>query len=278
MRSPARWWPAGLVIAMLSRGTYTSAQSLAYIGSTQYAAGEYVFKRQVWSAYMSNGVAWSAERIRISASIPLVIQDVGLVQYSGAGMMVPTGGMANGEGTPQAAGMMSAGTMSGPNAQHIGIGDPVARIDARLAGERGLLPAIWAIGSTKAPVADVAHGFGTGEWDVGGGLSLEKSLTRTSFVAEAVYWKLGNPPGGEFRNAVAYSLSGGQLLGNGQLSVLGSVFGASSLWRGLAAPLQAALGLGYRFPSGSGISGSVAAGLTRSTPDLAIAAAWRIPM
>ena len=257
------------------------AQSFSYDGGLQYATGDFIFTQRTWSAYLSNGLSWSDGRFRASASIPLVMQPEGWVQYSGAGMMVPTGGMAGSAGgsTSNNPGMMNGGTMT-PSSNmpfsSVGVGDPIGRIDVALS-RADQDPVLRLVGAVKAPLADVSRGFGTGEWDVGAGLSSTVKVASMSVFAEAVYWKLGNPPGGSVRNAVAYALSMGRALPRSRWSVLGSVSGASSLWTGLAAPVQAGMGVGYLFESGSSVFATAAAGLTRTAPAISTGLGWRVP-
>lgn len=263
----------------------TPAQSLSYVGGVQYATGDFIFSQRTWSAYLSNGLAWSGGRLRASASVPLVLQPAGWLQYSGAGMMVPTGGVA---GSPDTPGSVVSGMGSGMHGgsmtpsgdmpfSNVGIGDPVGRIDAAVLrdGDRALLSVV---GAAKAPLADVDRGFGTGQWDVGAGFSGMAKFRGAMLFADAVYWKLGNPPGGSLRNAVAYALSVGGPVAAGRWSVLGTLSGASSLWTGLEAPAQAGLGIGYLFESGSSTFVTAAAGLTRTAPTLSIGVGWRVPL
>ena len=196
-------------------------------------------------------------------------------------MMVPTGGMAGSAGgsTSNNPGMMNGGTMT-PSSNmpfsSVGVGDPIGRIDVALS-RADQDPVLRLVGAVKAPLADVSRGFGTGEWDVGAGLSSTVKVASMSVFAEAVYWKLGNPPGGSVRNAVAYALSMGRALPRSRWSVLGSVSGASSLWTGLAAPVQAGMGVGYLFESGSSVFATAAAGLTRTAPAISTGLGWRVP-
>ncbi|MGZ9189427.1 MAG: hypothetical protein ACXW39_05155 [Nitrospira sp.] len=260
----------------------TPAQSFSYDGGLQYATGDFIFTQRTWSAYLSNGLSWSDGRFRASASIPLVMQPAGWLQYSGAGMMVPTGGVAGSAGasTSNNPGMMNGGTMT-PSSDvpfsSFGIGDPIGRIDVALS-RADPDPVLRLVGAVKAPLADVSRGFGTGEWDVGAGLSSTVKVASISVFAEAVYWKLGNPPGGSVRNAVAYALSIGRVLPRSRWSVLGSVSGASSLWSGLEAPVQAGMGVGYLFESGSSVFATAAAGLKRTAPAISTGLGWRVPL
>ena len=109
-------------------------------------------------------------------------------------------------------------------------------------------PQLSFVGAAKAPIANVNKGYGTGKWDGGAGLSSAVNVASISVFAEAVYWKLGNPPGATLRHAVAFALSVGRVLPRSRWSVLGTVSGASSLSTGLEAPVQAGMGLGY-FPN-----------------------------
>lgn len=262
------------------------AQSLSYVGGLQYATGDFIFTQRTWSAYLSNGLSWSAGRLRASASVPLVMQPAGWLQYSGAGMMVPTGGMAGSAGThmssiPGMGSGMNGGTMtpsSGMPFSRVGIGDPIGRIDVALSRADAEHPVVSLVGVAKAPLANVNHGFGTGEWDVGAGLSSTVKVASISVFAEAVYWKLGNPPGGSVRNAVAYALSIGRAFPRSRWSVLGTVSGASSLWTGLEAPVQAGAGVGYLLESGSSVFATAAAGLTRTAPAISTGLGWRVPL
>jgi hypothetical protein len=160
----------------------------------------------------------------------------------------------------------------------VGIGDPIGRIDVALSRADAEHPVVSLVGAAKAPLADVNRGFGTGEWDVGAGLSSAVKVASISVFAEAVYWKLGNPPGASLRNAVAYALSIGRAFPRSRWSVLGTVSGASSLWTGLEAPVQAGMGVGYLFESGSSVFATAAAGLTRTAPAISTGLGWRVPL
>jgi hypothetical protein len=273
-----------LAVAVLAVAAVTTpAQPLSYVGGLQYATGDFIFTQRTWSAYLSNGLSWSSGRLRASASVPLVMQPAGWLQYSGAGMMVPTGGMAGGAGgsASNSPGMMNGGTMtpsSGMPFSRVGIGDPIGRIDVALTRADAEHPAVSLVGVAKAPLANVNRGFGTGEWDVGAGLSSTVKVASISVFAEAVYWKLGNPPGASLRNAVAYALSIGRPFPRSRWSLLGTVSGASSLWTGLDAPAQAGVGVGYLLESGSSVFATAAAGLTRTAPAISTGLGWRVPL
>ena len=259
------------------------AQRVAYVGSVQYATGDFVFAQRTWSAYLSNGLSLSTGRLRATVSIPVVFQDAGLVQYSGGGMMVPSGGMGSGgtstgSGTGTGGGMMGGSGSGDMMSSHVGIGDPIGRAELELLPDDNAQRSLSVVGAVKAPLAGVSSGFGTGKWDVGGGMSAAFAFGRTSILADAVYWKLGNPSGWSLQDAVAYTVSVGRVLEGGRWSVLASVTGASPTWAGLSAPVQGGAGLGYMLPSGSSIIFSAAAGLTNTAPSIATSLGWRVPL
>lgn len=279
---------------VLAAGHSASAQShsppLAWIGSFQYAAGDYIFTERTWSVYLSNGITWSSARLRVTATLPLIMQDAGWVQYGGGGMMLPTGGMAGTSSSNNATGGTSGGMMGGsmhggtmtPSAgmpfSHIGIGDPIGRVELALWPGDATRAGLSIVGSAKAPLADVNRGFGTGEWDAGAGLSAKASIGGTMFFGDAMYWSLGNPPGASLRNVVAYSASIGRPLPGYRWSVLGSITGATSYWPGVEAPAQAGIGVGYLLQSGSSIAASGFVGLTRTAPSVSLGLGWRVPI
>ena len=262
------------------------AQSLSYFGGLQYATGDFIFTQRTWSAYLLTGLSWSSGRVRVSASVPLVMQPAGWQQYGGTGMMVPTGGSpgsaggAAGNGSGMGSGMSGGAMMpsTGMLFSRVGIGDPIGRVDVALLRGDAEHPVVSLVGAVKAPLADVGRGYGTGEWDVGAGLSGAVTVRGMVVFAEAVYWKLGNPPGGSLRNAVAFALSMGRTLPRSHWSVLGTVAGASSPWTGFEAPVQAGMGVGYLFDSGSSVFATAAAGLTRTAPAISMGLGWRVPL
>ena len=276
-----------LTVAVLATAAVRApAQSLSYVGGVQYATGSFIFTQRTWSAYLSNGLTWSEGRMRISASIPLVLQPAGWLQYNGSGMMVPTGGIA---GTASGSsgnssgmgGAMHGGTITPASStpfSGVGLGDPIGRVDVALSQSEAGRPTLSLVGAVKAPFADVKSGFGTGKWDVGAGLSSAVNVSGVSILAEAVYWKIGNPAGASLRDAVAYALSIGRALPGSHWSVLGIVSGATSLWSGLEAPVQAGAGVGYLLESGSSVFVTAAAGLSRTAPAISTGLGWRVPL
>ena len=72
------------------------------------------------------------------------------------------------------------------------------------------LPAITPFVKVKIPTADESKGLGTGEWDVGFGLELDKRLREFFLLGDVSYTVIGDPPGQTFRNRPAASVGIGR--------------------------------------------------------------------
>jgi hypothetical protein len=208
-------------------------------------------------------------------------------------MMLPTGGMSTASGTNGGStgssgdnsgmmgGSMHGGTMTPSSSMpfsDVGIGDPIGRVELALwpADQAGTRLSL--VGSAKAPLSDVNHGFSTGEWDAGAGLSGSATMGGFMLFGDAMYWALGNPVGASLRNVVACSVAVGRPLAGYRWSVLGTVTGATSYWPGVQAPAQAGIGVGYLLESGSSINALGAFGLTRTAPTISLGLGWRVPL
>ncbi len=187
-------------------------------------------------------------------------------------------------------GSMSAGGLSGASGamrqavalpdtatfDQVGVGDPTLRLAVDLVppGRRDF--SVTVAGQVKAPLADPTRGFGTGEWDGGGSLSVARRLGSTLLFGELGYWILGDLPDLELRNPVSFSVGVGQRIAGGKLSVLASLSGTSRILAETDPPLDVGGGIGYRLGEGRSLGVSVSVGLSESSPDLAVSAGWQI--
>ncbi len=279
---------AALCVVLLAPGSTSAqgAQRLTWTGSVQAASGDYTFGQRTTSVYFATGLTLDRPRFRASLSVPFVAQSEGWVQVVGGGV-IPSGGMHRGASSsdPWTSGMMGTsgssmmGTpQSGSSHAAMGLGDPIARLDFDLLGSRGSQANLRAILAAKAPLAGLASGFGTGEWDFGAGLSTAGVLGGTFLFADAVYWALGDPAALTLRDIVSYGLGAGRSLANGRFGVLGSLLGTTSVAAGIPASLQAGGSVNYRTGTGRDILVSVLTGLSRSAPDVSLGVGWRVPV
>ena len=265
---------AGVALATLAGAGPAQGQQIDYSGSVQYASGDYLFPERSNALFLYNGLGLTVGRVRLSASLPLVFQQTPWVIYSDATGTGPTGdGTAAGADATGGIDAVVADTIS---YEEFGLGDPMARVDFRLLDEKGLRPSIRVTVDVKAPVGDVERGFSSGEWDYAGGLSLMKSVGTTFVFMDFAYWYMGDMPGVELENSLAYGAGIGQSLGAGRLGLLASIFGSSRIQSTVDPPLQVSLGLSYLMNLRRSLMISASAGLTDSAPDISVSVGWFI--
>ena len=263
---------AGVALAALAGAGPAAGQQIDYSGSVQYASGDYLFPERSTALFLYNGLGLTVGRVRLSASLPLVFQRTPWVIYSD---VTGTGSTCDGTAAgADATGGIDAVVADTISYEEFGLGDPMARVDFRLLDEKGLRPSIRVTVDVKAPVGDVERGFSSGEWDYAGGLSLMKSVGTTFVFMDFAYWYMGDMPGVELENSLAYGAGIGQSLGAGRLGLLASIFGTSRIQPTVDPPLQVSLGISYLMNLRRSLMISASAGLTDSAPDISLSFGW----
>ena len=294
---------AAIVLVMLAVPAH--AQQVTYTGSVQYATGDYIFTERTTSYYLFNGFSLSSGRFTARVSVPIIMQNSPWISYSGAGV-VPSGGPQQGQvnrrgvddgngqgdgngngqgdgngqghGNGHAAGKQPVVLVDTTSYSDVGLGDPMVHTDVMLLRDQGPWPTLRLVAGIKLPLADVDRGFGTGAWDVGGGVSLSKVLGRQLVFIDVMYWYLGDMEDLELKDPISYSVAIGRPLWGGKVGVLVSLSGYTEVIADIDPPIQAGLGLTYALGTGNGLSSSVAFGLTESTPDVSLSFGWRVAL
>lgn len=275
----------GLALSIMTMPT-ASAQDIAYTGSAQAATGDYLFTERTSSLYVSNGVALTTRRLRVTLSVPVVVQSTPWVTYTAAGPAaggLPTGGSASGHvGTSRGRGHGGTGTpIALPDTSldtSAGLGDPSLLASVEVLSERSGRPSVRLVGSVKAPLTDPDDGFGTGAWDAGAGLALAKTFGRWLVAADATAWTFGDLPDLVLQDALAYSVALGRAFDGGRYGALATVSGFTEIIDGVEPPVQAGLGLSARLTARASLTVNVSVGLTESAPDVAGGLGWRIAL
>lgn len=262
------------------------AQQVVYIGSAQVASGDYIFTERTTSFFIVNGLELTLGPVRLSGTLPAIVQSTPWITYGV--VPVPSGGRESAEvGNQIGRGGRGSGT-SGTGRTVIvlpieelkyqtGVGDPLVRGDVEILRDAVSGPSIRLHAAAKVPLRDPDSGFSTGEWDVGGGISLARSAGNNSVFADVAYWRFGDLPGLELKDAVAYSAAYGRTLSTGRWSVMASVSGWSTMLEGADPPVEVGLGVTRLLgASGRGISLFTSVGLTETAPDFSIALGWRV--
>lgn len=258
---------AVLALALALCVAPATGQELQYTGSVGYATGSYTFTERTSSVSILNGLAVRGDRWSVSASVPVVIQNSGDVTYVG-GMRVPTGtGRGPGHGS------MDGTVDSVGGGYEVVLGDPVVRGSLHPYRGVGFLRVLEIQAMAKVPVADPNTGVGTGEWDVGGGVSAGFGIGRTFLFADASVWSPGDLPDLELKAYATGSLGLGLPLSD-RWSTLVSATASSPVIEGIPAPVSLGGGVSYRVGDQRSVSMGATLGLSESAPDFSIYVGW----
>lgn len=287
-RALVRATVAALVAATLTAGR-ASAQQVWYTGGVSGASGNYIFSQSTTTAEFSNGLLFSAGRVSFSAQIPVLYHSTPWVSQSGAGF-IPTGGPQSGQAhagrgpggaTPiRAATTMYSTSVVMPDTvqfDQVGLGDPTAFASLRVAGEPGTTATLTLSGGVKAPVASASSGFGTGEWDFGGGLAASLPFGSSALDLSAMYWSLGDMPDLVIDNPVSYDATLSHDFGT-RYSLFGSVWGSSRTFADTDAPLSVGVGTCVLREGTCALGVTLGAGLTNASPDFSVGLTWQVPL
>lgn len=269
-----------------------------YSGSLSYSAGSYVFAERTHSAWLTNGLTVAAGNFTASASIPVIVQNSGVVSVV-AGQPVPTGGSGHaavggraGDGTigtrrrPGDMGMGGVGDATPTDsaliefrdAYAVEVGDPYVRVAYDVFKGRGVVRSLSVSGSAKAPLRDLESGVGRGAWDFGAGASIAVGLGATWLFVDGARWWFGDLPDLELRDATSYSVGVSRPVGGGATSVLLGLSGSSRIVPTADAPLSASVGVSRFLESGRSLSLGLGVGLSESSPGVSAYLAWSLPL
>lgn len=278
-----------MVILLASAATAVEAQEVRWTGTVSYSRGSYVFDAPTQTFAVFTGLGLTLGPVDFSGSLPLVLQNSQLVSQVG-GATLPTGGPDNGVvsgrgsgqtlGTGKGSGSgMGGGTTSDViyrDAFEWAVGDPYVSTTVTVYEGDGLLRALQAHGSTKAPLRDLDSGVGTGEWDFGAGGSAVASVADTYAFVDLSYWWYGDLPELELQDGLAYGFGLSRSVLDAKGSVMVSFYGSAAPIASMDRPASVGLGLGYTPRLGRSLSGGVVVGLSESSPDLAVYAGWSL--
>jgi hypothetical protein len=269
-------------------------QSVRYSGSVSYSTGSYVFAERTHSFWLSTGLGVGGSKLSASATLPLILQNSGVVSVVG-GQPVPTGGEGSGVvsrrsgdgpiGTRRRDGGGSGGGMLPTDsvvvfrdAYALEVGDPSLRVGYDAYSGLGFVRSVSLSLGAKAPLRGLESGVGTGEWDVGAGASVAMGVGSTWFFLDGAHWWFGDLPELELRDGVLYSAGVSRLFGESGTSVLASISGSSRIVPTAAAPLSVSVGLSRFLDRGRSLSLGLTAGLSEASPDLSAYFGWSLPL
>ena len=264
------------------------AQQIRYLGSVQYATGSYYFTQRTNSFYFTNGLGINYGNINAYLNVPLISQNTPWISYSSTGLgPLPTGGPRNGvvpEGhgrgnNGQGKRKVDLGSADTLNYIQTSFGDPSLMISVSLftsSRKTTIINGNWGV---KFPLADANEGFGTGAWDIGGGLSWsQRFLDHWLFMLSGMYWQLGDMNELDISNILSYSTGLGRSFMEGKLMGSFSFFGSTQIIDGIDPPLSLGTGLNYQITKKLSINGNALVGISESASDFSIGLGWNITL
>lgn len=265
------------------------AQNLYYSGSLQYATGSYFFTERTGSIYFSNSLGVSSDRLSIYFSVPLIYQNTPWISYTrtGAGSL-PTGGpqsrlvdmrrqQQGGGGRGQQRQTIDPGLADTVSFSKTHIGDPSLSANVKLLSSRSGKTNLSGSMGVKLPLADENSGFGTGAWDVGGGLSWAQRLGQQYLMmVSGMYWNLGDMDELNLNNLLSYSAALGHTFSNGKLMGTVSFMGSTEIIDDVDPPVNVGAGLNYRLSNATNLNTNILFGLTESASDFSIGVGWSV--
>jgi hypothetical protein len=229
------------------------AQGAFLEGGISLARGDYIYTTPTSSAAASLGLAYSTPSLTARVTVPYFVRDTRLLTVRGFEPVEPE---------PLTTGAQYTGSVA----------DPVAQLF--VSAHQGDRSAVGLSVSAKIPVLE-AGDFGTGRWDVGGGLSLSRFVGSGTLVGlDLAYWRLGDPPDLDLQDSFSGTVTIGRPLGR-LWSASASLSGGRSAVPGYADAWWTTLLVSRVFPRGVwGLSASV--GLTDTAPDFTLALLYRL--
>jgi hypothetical protein len=228
------------------------SQGLFLEGGLSLARGDYVYAQQTSSGGAAAGLAWSGRRITVRATLPYFVRDTAVLTLAGdASTGVPESSVNGHEGS---------------------LSDPVVQVYAQVlqSGRTG----IGVSASVKVPTVE-AGDFGTGEWDLGGGLSLSRFVGAATMLGlDVSYWHMGDMPDLPLQDGITGTFTLGRSFGRSWLASA-SVSGGRSTVAGYPAPWWASCLVSRA--GARGIFGLTASlGLSDTAPDVTVGIVWRV--
>lgn len=277
------------VVIFVAFGTCPAVgQQVRYVGSVQYATGSYYFTERTGSLYFNNGLGISGRGAGLYINLPLITQNTPWISYTSTGVgPLPTGGPKNklvdnhnndtGMGHQMGRRKIDPGSTDTLNFAETHFGDP--SLSAHLLIYESNYGATRINGNlgVKIPLADSNSGFGTGAWDLGGGLSWAQRIGgQYLLILSGMYWQLGDMEDLDFNNILSYSAALGRSFQNSKWMATANFFGSTEIINGIDPPMSVGAGLNYQLSTKLSLNTNMLVGLTESASDFSIGIGWGV--
>ncbi len=243
--------------------------------SVEYGTGDYGTNITTDAVTTKVTLGWyPTERLDFTLEIPYLYQSNSTTTPFGMGRFktshMQQGGPGQGPRPMRTGSSQFASTFDVTQSQS-GIGDLVLKGGYIVLQDKGWMPEIRPEAYVKFPTADENKGLGTGEFDGGIGLTLNKWIDNWNGYFEGVCNFIGKSSNFQLNNFFSYELGVGYQVTDRFLPMI-AVKGATAPAQGSSPFFQLREKALYNITGRLGVDGYVAEGFTDGTPDFALGA------
>lgn len=271
-----------LALVLSAFSWQVAAQSLTYNGSAQYATGDYFFTERTGSFFLSNGLSISGGSVTLSINVPYIVQSSPWISYSSQGLLA-TGGPSSGSVSGRGGDGMGKGRRIDPgdtdtiSYTQASFGDPNISGTFRIFTSETRRTSLQGNINVKFPLADPSKGFGTGAWDFGAGFSFAQRLgLNYIWLANAMYWQLGDMDELEFQNPLSFSTGLGRVFAGSKWMMSANLYGYTRILDEADPPLSTGLSSSFSITEKVQLSANVVVGLSESVSDISTGLGWSV--
>lgn len=243
--------------------------------SVEYGTGDYGTSITTDSVTTKLTLGWyPTDRLDLSLEIPYLYQSNSTTTPFGMGRFrtatMQSGGQEQSSG-PRRMGSSAFASTFDVNKSQSGIGDLVLKGGYIVVQERNAVPEIRPEAYVKFPTADKDKGLGTGEFDAGVGVTLNKWLGDWNGYCEGVYNYIGKSSDFQLKDYFSYDLGVGYQVTDRFLPAL-ALKGTTNPGDGSPPYCQLRETALYKISDRWGVNGYLGEGLTDGTPSFALGA------
>ncbi len=243
--------------------------------SVEYGTGDYGTSITTDAVTTKLILGWyPTDRLDLSLEIPYLYQSNSTTTSFGMGRFktatMQPGGPGRGPGPKRMGSSHFANTFDVTQSQS-GIGDLILKGGYIVLPEKGTAPEVRPEVYVKFPTADEHKGLGTGEYDAGFGLTLNKWINNWNGYFEGLYNYIGKSSDFQLKDYFSYELGVGYQVTDRLLPAL-AVKGTTSPGVGSPPFFQLREKVLYNITGRLGVDGYIGEGFTDGTPDFALGA------
>lgn len=286
-------WPLALILVAgwVSSPSGLEAQRVVYSGLLSYSSGSYFFDTRSEAYVLTNSLRVGGDRFDVSASLPIVVQNGGVVTTIAEGVRLPTGGTdagvvagrrsgssvgTRGRGSGGGTVVTTDTTVAFDDSFGASVADPTLSASGEVFGGSGTIRSVRLGAVVKIPVTDLESGVGSGAWDYSLSTTATAATGSLLVFASASYWWLGDLPDLELANTFGYSVGLGRSAFSGRGMVLATVSGLTRAIASAEPPISTGLSISHSVGTRGFLSAGVGVGLTESASSFSATLGWSI--